>query len=153
MPRKQRIAAEELRQTLQEWDATLGDAQLSAQERLDIERTLAVEPPPELPIRIRPWRSPYALATGGGLAVVLVLLVAWGWSAIERPSPGDQVSSGRSATSPVASDSDGTSDQAPEPGRPVQVQLIASGGTRIVWVLNPELPAFSDNMEEKSYAK
>jgi hypothetical protein len=154
MPRKRQLSAEDLRQTLREWDPTIGDARLSAEESRKIARLLAVSPFPEEPFSPHRRWPQFALATGGGLAVVLVLLLAWRWPGGESAPQSDPLPSAGVATEgPAAPDRNRAIEQAPVAGRTVQVQLIARGGTRIVWVLNPQLPAFPDNLEENSYAK
>jgi hypothetical protein len=154
MPRRRHLSAEELRQTLREWDPTLGDAQLSAEESREIERRLAVSPFPEKPFSIRRRWPQFALATGGGLLVALVLFVSWEWRPTERASQREPLRSEHGATAmPGARDRDGVTAPAPLPGRAVQLHLVARGGTRIVWVLNPALPSFPDNLEENAHAK
>ena len=152
MPRRRHLSPEELRQRLREWDPTLRDAQLNAKESREIERTLAGSPFPAKPFRARRRWPQFALTTGGGLVVVLFLLVAWRWPVTERTPQRDPLPSERGATAMPAAPDRATA-QASVRGRAVQVQLIARGGTRIVWVLNPELPSLPDNLEENTHAK
>ncbi len=152
MSRKRQPSAGDLRQTLREWDPTLEDPRLTAEESREIERMLAVSTLPRESFGTqRRWQ--FALATGGGVVVFLALLLAWKWPGGEGTSQRDPLPSAGVATERPAPDRSGAAAEAPAAERAVQVQLIARGGTRIVWVLNPELPAFPANVEENSYAK
>ncbi len=153
MRRTRRLSAEELSQQLRAWDPTRGDAQLTADERRAIGRTLSTSPLPQTPwVTHRRWPR-LALAAGGGLAVALVLLVAWAWRPAESRVETDSLRSEQATIAPPAANPDGGAATAPVTARAVQVQLVASGGTRIVWVLNPELPPLPDELEENSDAK
>jgi hypothetical protein len=149
MPRPKRLSFEHVSRRLREWDPVAGDDQLTTDERREIERRLVMPAHPAPSFRTRrPW-SPLALATAGGLVVVLMLLVGWSWGEMQNAPGRDHLASGTGARPTLLEPDGARPGGAPHPPRrSTQVQLIAKGGTRIVWVLNPELPDLPDGLKE-----
>ncbi|MCX6537504.1 MAG: hypothetical protein NT151_01015 [Acidobacteria bacterium] len=124
MSSTRRLSPEQLREMLQRGDPAGEDHALTLEERRGVQdhvRSVA-----SAPVR-RPWR--WVTLAAGACTVVALVVVAmgpWRWSGWPR---GD---------TPVVTVSFRPAVDDPQPVR--QLHLTGSNGTRIIWILNPDVP-------------
>jgi hypothetical protein len=126
MKREEQRAGRRLGHALQNGDPATFDSAMTDDERGRIRARLMDVWPETSPSLGHGWLKP-VFAVGVGL---LVLTIAWNWTIRERSS----------APVPKAARVENAPDRVETDGHEVQqVRFVTSGGTQIIWLLNPDL--------------